>query len=168
VEQVVVVQGIREPVDLGQRLGRARDVALRDRAVEPHHRRGIQPRQQRVQAEHLRPVGLFPGRCLAMDRGDRGVELVRTRAAQPGRALDQPGRRRDRWLVPQRAILVFEQHQAAPRVQACRPAPQVQPNQRQQAERFGLVGQQPHQQAGQHSASRARSRRTAASPPVAR
>jgi len=143
------VQRVLQPVDLGERLGGTGDVPERDRPVEADHRGWVDGRQHRVQGEHLTPVGGSPGGSLTVDGGNRGLDLVRPRPAERGGSLDETDRAGDGAAVPEGSVLVLEQHQLSSPGQPCRPAGQVEPDQREQAERFGLVGQEPHHQAGQ-------------------
>ena len=76
-----------------------------------------------------------------MHRRDRGLQRVRTEAPRRERPLDQRRPFRDLRAIPQRAILIVEQHDFAVRRRARRAPRLVQEHQRQQSHRFGL-GQQ--------------------------
>ena len=71
---------------------------------------------------------------------DRGLDLVGTGAPEGPRLLDQPPGRRDRLPVPGAAVLVAQQDQAAPAVEAAARPRQVEPHQRQQPDRLWLFG----------------------------
>ena len=80
-----------------------------DCAVELDHRRGRDLPEPRVQLGDLRPVGLV----LEMERRDRRLQLVRARPPQPQRAVEHAPPLVDARLVPERAVLVFEQDELA-------------------------------------------------------
>ncbi len=77
-----------------------------------------------------------------MARGDRRLHLVRTGLPTPQRGVEDSRSLGDRVGVPPGAVLVFEQHQVAGTVDACRSARVVQEHQREQAQGFGFVGHQ--------------------------
>jgi hypothetical protein len=66
--------GLGELVQSGPRSVHHRD---RDDPVERHHRAGRGHVEEFVQAEDLRPVGVFGAWCLVVHGGDRGLQLVR-------------------------------------------------------------------------------------------
>jgi hypothetical protein len=77
---------------------------------------------------------------------DRGLQLARTRAAQPRRAYDQASRLSDRGPIPTPTILVGDQDQATGVVKPCACAGTVQPDQREQSQRLRLGGHKPSEQ----------------------
>ena len=75
-----------------------------------------------------------------MERRDRGLELVRARPAEAQRAVEQAAALLDPGRVPERVVLVLEQHE---RLAAARlAAGVVEEHQRRQAERLRLVRHQ--------------------------
>ena len=72
-----------ERVEQGEPGTRAVHHCDRDRTVQRDHRVGRDPLQQVVEGDDLGPVGVVVTRCLVVDRGDRGLDLVRADAARP-------------------------------------------------------------------------------------
>ena len=130
-----------EPVDpVDQHEARLGPVRHRDGhgAVQLDHGRRRQLAEPLVERRNLRPVGLR----LQVERRDRGLELVRPGTAQRQRPVEHGATLLDPLGVPQRAILVVEQHELARGVEPRSPARVVQQHQREQAEHLGLVGHQ--------------------------
>jgi hypothetical protein len=89
-EQVVVVQRLGQRFDLAKGSLSAVDVSKGDGTVELDDRRGIDRCQERVERQNLGPVGVLPGRRLAMQGGDRCFDLIRARSAEGAGAFDEP------------------------------------------------------------------------------
>ena len=93
-----------------------------------------------VEPGDLRPVdGLGQ-----VQRGDRRLQDVRPLSAQRDGAVERAAARDDLRVIPERAILILQQHELVA-LQACRATRVVQQRQRQQAVRLGLVGHQRRQ-----------------------
>ena len=75
-----------------------------------------------------------------MRGGDRGLELVRPGPAQADRALEHPEALVDAGPVPERAVLVVEEHELPVRADARRAAGVLEEHEREQPEHLGLVG----------------------------
>ena len=73
-----------ERVEQGEPGTRAVHHRDRDRAVQRDHRVGRDAFEQVVEGEDLGPVGVAVARRLVVDRGDRGLDLVRADAAPAG------------------------------------------------------------------------------------
>ena len=78
---VPLAEHLAQPVGLAQPGGGTEDMAERDRA--PEHRGGVlahgvvgQRDEVVVPGEDLRPVSLLGARCVVVQRGDRGLDLV--------------------------------------------------------------------------------------------
>src|SRR5581483_634259 len=84
VEQVVAVQV--QFVDQVERAARAVDLGDRDRAVQRDDWGGRVREQLVVEREDLGPVGVRGGRCVAVHRVDRRLDLVRA-GLVPAQAL---------------------------------------------------------------------------------
>ncbi len=80
-----------------------------------------------------------------MQRRDRRLNLIGPAAAMPHRLVDQRQPLRDHLLIPQRAVLVVEQHQRAAGVETGRRAGMLQQQQRRQAHDLGLALEQSQQ-----------------------
>ena len=133
--QQVVARQV-DPVD--QREARLRPFGHRDRdrAVQLDDRGGPPREQLPVERGDLRPVGLV----LEVERRDRRLELVRAGPAEPQGAVEQAAALLDPGPVPERAVLLLQQHE---RLAASRlAAGVVEEHQRRQAERLGLVRHQ--------------------------
>ncbi len=74
--------------------------------------------QQVVERDDLEPVGLLPRRRRRVAGGDRGLQLVAARIVEGGGPLEHRLAGRDPRGVPERAVLVAEQHQPAVAVEA--------------------------------------------------
>ncbi len=81
-----------------------------------------------------------------MDSHDRGLELVRAVATHASRPRDEIERLVDGLPLPQGPILVRQQNERSIAPEAGCGAREVEPHQRQQPERLGLVGHQPHEE----------------------
>ena len=93
---------------------------MRQRAVGPHHRRIGHGGQLVVGRADGGPVGLLPGRCRCVHRGDNGLRQVG--AGRPLR-LPQPVQPVcDAATVPAVTVLFVERYQCAGRVDAGRPS----------------------------------------------
>ena len=84
-----------------------------------------------------------------MQRRDRGLHLVRAAALVTHRLVDQREPLGDQLAVPAAAVLVFQQHDAAVRVEARGRARVLQQQQRGEAHDLGLAREQPQQQPGE-------------------
>jgi hypothetical protein len=131
--------GLVDQSEAGRGAGGHRD---RRGAVQPDHRgrRAGQPRV--VQAHDLPPVGRLGGRRLGVDRGDRGLELVRPEILAPERPLDQRAPLGDPPPVPPRPVLVLEGDERAVVVQAGLAAAVLEQHQREQPLDLGDPRQQ--------------------------
>ena len=109
----------------------------------------MQGEQLVVQGDDLGPVGLPPRPGPRVHRRDGRLQLVRPRRAHGGRPIQHLHPVRDRSRVPQRAVLLREEHDLARRVEARARARQVEPHQHDEAQDFGLLGQKPRDQARQ-------------------
>ena len=87
-------------------------------------------------------------RCASVDGGDRGLEGVGADTAGGERALDEARAVVDVAAIPERAVLVGEEHDLALGRRARRAPRFLQQHERQQAHGLGL-GQELHQQAAQ-------------------
>ncbi len=115
-----------------------------DGAVQLDDRRAGEAGELAVEGGDLRPVA----RLVGVQRGDRRLHDVGPAAAQRERAVEHRPARGDLAGVPQRAVLVGEQHELAV-AEARRAAGVVQQHQRQQAVHLGLVGHQLGQRAAE-------------------
>ena len=84
-----------------------------------------------------------------MQRRDRRLQLVEPGSAPAHRILEQTLALADPPAIPQRAVLIVEQHELAVFVDACGTARVVQQHQREQARDLGVVGHQAVQQSPQ-------------------
>ena len=114
----------------------------RDGAVELHDRRAAYPRELVIERCDPHPVALLPG----VQRGDLGLQHVGTAPAQRQRAPERRATVAYPPFVPQRAVLIGEQHDL-PIAPAGVTARVVQQHQRQQTAHLGLVGHQLHERA---------------------
>jgi hypothetical protein len=102
---------------------RARSVAHRDRHrvvhVDDRRRRGL--REHLVERNDLVPIGVLRARSTRVHRGDRRLQRVRMpRRAEADRALHFLHSAHRLIAVPQRSILILEQHDVAIRIDARR------------------------------------------------
>ena len=81
----------------------------RDGAVQRHDRRRLDRAEPSVQERDLLPIRVR----LGVQSRDCSLQLIRARARQRERTLERGLAGGDLLLVPQRAVLVGEQHQAA-------------------------------------------------------
>jgi hypothetical protein len=137
--QVVVVEPIRERGDRVECRARALELGQRQRAVQCDDRCRLEAVERVIEPHDGSPWCRCPRRRSGVRCQDRGLQLVRPRAAHPLRTRQQRDGGVDRRPVPSRAVLVGQQHErpigADSRVAAC----QVEPHQRQQAEHLWLV-----------------------------
>jgi hypothetical protein len=110
VVQVVVTEALGEVIQLGHRRARPRGVAHRNGPMEPGDRGRRQVQEHVVQQHDLLPVGVLETLGLRVAGHDRGLKLVRAGALPPGGPGEQPDRVRDSPAVPQRPVLVPQQH----------------------------------------------------------
>src|SRR5207302_6914200 len=75
--QVIVLQLVRQTLQLRQRRLRTGDVTHSDGAVQAHYRRRPEDQQRVVEQQDLRPVGCLPGGCLGVAGCDRRLQLIR-------------------------------------------------------------------------------------------
>jgi hypothetical protein len=149
VEQVVVVEVVLERCEQRESTLGTVGHRDRDRAVELDHRRGRGLGEPVVQRGDLRPVGVLgPGRS-RVERGDRALQLVRTRSSGEEGPVQGGETLVDHRVVPAGTILVLEQDHRPPWVRPGVPARMLQEHQREQAPDLGLVGHQHQDDAGQ-------------------
>ena len=120
-----------------------------DRAAQLDDRRAGDPRELAVQRGDLRPVA----RLVGVQRRDRRLHDVGPRPRSASARSSARAARGDLRRVPQRAVLVGEQHDLAV-AQARLAARVVQQHQRQQAVHLGLVGHQLGERAPERAAPR--------------
>ena len=80
VHQVIVAEVVLDRGDHRQSGLGPRGHRNRHRPIEAHHRRGPQAFERSVQGLDLLPVRVLRRRCSRMQRSDRGLDLIRTRA----------------------------------------------------------------------------------------
>ncbi|MHC2316297.1 hypothetical protein ACVIHC_003343 [Bradyrhizobium diazoefficiens] len=115
--------------------------------VELDHRRRIDPQQHLVEPADLRPVGRLKARRARMQRGDRGLHRIGLRPAGYAQCVvHETQTRLDLRAIPERAVLLFQQHDVADRRRASGAARVVQQHQGQQALDPGPVRHQPVEQ----------------------
>ena len=151
VQRRVPVQGAGRQDRLEHREAGQRAVGHpdRDRAVDLDHRRRVEPGERTVQQRDLRPVGLRDGGRLRVQRGDRGLQLVRAGFAAGQRAVEYARPLGDQGAVPPGPVLLGERHRPSVVVAPRRRPRVVQQHQREQPGRLGVRGQQPVQQPAQ-------------------
>ena len=125
---------------------RAANLGHRDRSVERHDRRWLHDLEGSIEQINLRPIGVFGPGGAGMQRGDCRLDLIRPAAAVAHGFVDQRQTLSDHLLVPQRAILIIEQHQRAVGIEARRGSRVLQQQQRSQPHDLGLALEQPQQQ----------------------
>ncbi len=130
----------------GARAGHFRDG---HRSIHSHHRRRPADLQQAIQVGDLWPIGLGEGRRHPMQAGDGRLHLVRAWSPATEHRLDQCGRLGNRRGVPQRAVLVGEQHDLAEGVGAGTASSVGGQGQCQQPDTLRLVGHQLDQHPGE-------------------
>jgi len=141
-------------LDQAERGERAARLRHRDGTIEGHHRRRLEPLQRAIQKLDLGPVGVLGPRRAGMQRGDGGLELIRTRPTVPHRLVEQRQPLGDHRPVPAAAILVVEQHDGAVGIEPRRGARVLKQHQRRQAHHLGLgreqrrLGAQPVEEPG--------------------
>ena len=135
-QQFVAVESAArlQRIDQIERARRSVHHRHRGGVIELDHRRRADPQQHLIEAGDLRPVGVAIARRPRMQRGDRGLHRIGFRPARhPQRLFHQLQAFGDLRTIPQRAILLFQQHDVA----ACGLAPGaarvVQQHQRQQS-----------------------------------
>jgi hypothetical protein len=128
---------------------RAVRYAKRHGAVDRHDRRRVELGQGLVERRDLRPVGAVEVRRLGVQRGDRRLDHVGTGAPQLQRADERGAAVCDPARVPARAVLILERDEVAGRVHACGSPRVGEQQQREQPERFGLVGHELREQPGE-------------------
>src|SRR5215472_1210400 len=129
-------------VEDGQAGSRALHHCHRDRPVGLDHRRGLVTAELSIEGCDLAPVGggrVGSGRVAG---GDGGLDLVRPRASGAQRLLDESDALGDRGAVPPAAVLVLQEDQAAGGVDAPWPSRVDEQQEREEAGRLGLLGQQ--------------------------
>ena len=136
--QVTVLVEPLDPVDELQPAFGPLGHRHRDRSVQLHDRRRSDRGQPAVERLDLRPVRLL----LEVQRRDRGLQLVRARPPTSHCAIEHPATLLDPSAVPQRAVLVLEEHERAVCVDPSLPPRVVQQHQREQPVRFRLVRHQ--------------------------
>ena len=139
VQVAVVVEAGQAIGELEARLGTV-GLADRDRAVELDHRRVGQPGELAVQRRDLRPVA----RLVTWSDAIAACTTYGTVATESQRAVEQRSPFLNLRCVPQRTVLVGQQHQVAVAEPGV-PAGVVKQHQRQQPVRLGLVRHQPGQ-----------------------
>jgi hypothetical protein len=144
--EAVVVFERREQFE--PRVG-AVDVSDGDGAVDGDDGRRVDLLESPVERRDLGPICLRDRRCLRVDGGDRGLQLVRAGAAQPHGPVEDGDALAEQGGVPTGAVLRVEADGLAGAVGAGPPARVGEHQQRQQAERLGVVGHQLGQQPGQ-------------------
>ena len=96
---------------------------------------------------------------MRVQRSDRGLQGVEARAAAAHGLLGQRLSLRDLAAVPQGAVLLFERHELARRVDPRRPARVLQQHQREEARHLAHARQEQKQQPAQADGSPAHSSR---------
>ena len=109
----------------------------RDGTVEPDDRRRVELLERGVHVGDHARLG-----SLGVAGGDRRLELVRAGAAKRRGALEDTEPFVDRRGVPERPVLVAEEHELPVRTDPRVAARVLEQEQREQAERLGLVGHQ--------------------------
>ena len=155
-------EGTPDPEEMeiaGERLGQGLDhlepsrgaAQLGDRhgPVEAHHRRRLQPLQQGIELVDLGPVGLLEPHRMGMDAGNGGLDLIGAGAPVAERLLHQRMAFGDQLAIPEAAILIFEQHDGALRIEARPRSRMLEKQERRQPHDLGLAREEPQQQAGE-------------------
>ena len=135
-------------IDFSQAGGRTIPHRQRDRPVQFDDGRGVGAQQRVVQAHDLGPVGRVGGGRFRVNGSDSRLQRVGAEPAGGERPFDQCDRLADLGPIPQRTVLLAEQHDLARRRGPRGVTRLVQQHQREQPDCFGL-GQQLHQQSTQ-------------------
>ena len=109
-----------EPVDLVEGDGGAVELGHGDGTVERDDRRRGDGHQLVVQRDDLIPGGRGNGRGVAVDRVDRGLDLVRPRHVAPEARTHQRLTLVDQRPVPPGAVLIGQQHERSRRTRCGR------------------------------------------------
>lgn len=154
VESVITLQRFAELVDLGQTHGGAVQFSERDRPVQPHDRRRVEPAQKVVQRHDLTPVRVPGIGRVGVHGVDRRQHLVPPGSIAAGGHDGQPLAHqgvplRDELPVPDRAVLIRQRHQRVGARHPGRASGVRQQHQRQQPRDLPVVGQQRPQHAAQ-------------------
>ncbi len=136
---MITAQRDGEIVDLAEGNLGPREMAQRDRSVETHHRAVRHAHEDVVEDDDLVPVRLRPRSGLRMQRRDRRLHLVRTARPHCARALQRRNAVGDRRVIPQRAVLVRQQHHLARCIEPRFGPREIELHQDEQAEHLGLV-----------------------------
>lgn len=123
-KEVVPVKraGGTQLVEQCQSGGRATIHCKRDGMVQLDDGRGDAPQKLLVQRLDLRPVRFLVALRASMERADRRLDLIGTGPAHPQGPFEQLAPLLDLHAVPERAVLVLEQHDAPVRRHAGPPA----------------------------------------------
>ena len=89
-----------------------------NRVIQRHHRPQGHAHQQFVKRKNLRPVCIFRPRRFVMNRGNGGLQLIGSGNLRTLSLLDQHESLGNEGAVPQAAVLVFQQHDVAVRIEA--------------------------------------------------
>ena len=117
----------------------------RDRTVQIDDGGRVHARQLAIEHRDLGPVGLVGASRRRVTRRDRRLHLVRTGLTAPQRAVQHRQPLGDLAGVPCRPVLIVEGDELALVIDSCRSPRVVQQHQREQPQRFRLVGHQPRQ-----------------------
>jgi hypothetical protein len=140
--QVTVVVETLDRLDRGEPGFGAFGHRDRDGTVQLDHGCPLEAEQLAVKGGDLRPVALRAG----VTGGDRGLKLVGARLTTAQGSLDESRPLGDLICIPARPVLLLEEQEPAPRIEAGLAPRVVQKHQREQAEGLRLVRHQPHEE----------------------
>ena len=133
-------------LDQGERRRRTLDLGESDRAVERDDGRGREPLQRRIEPLDLRPIGLLGRSGPGVEGGDRGLHLVRPRLPVAHGLVDEGKALGDHPRVPELAVLILQENDAAVPVVAGRSSRVLQEKERRQPHDLGLRREEPQQE----------------------
>ncbi len=120
-----------------------------DRPVHSNDRGRPDSFQHSIQLGDLGPVGTRKRRSQPMQARDCGLQLIRAWATSSQDRLDKFVRFVDRRAVPERPVLIGEQHDLAELVESGPSASVRGKHQLEEADRFAFIGHQRHEGSGQ-------------------
>ena len=142
VEVQVAAELVGQRIHGGEAGTRAGDLGDGDGPVEGDDRRWRHGEELVVQRQHLGPVGVHRGGCIAVHGVDRRLDLVRPRCVASQTGAHEVLALGDQSAIPQAAVLVGQQHQRAVGGDTSGPSRLTEQQQREQADRLALVGHQ--------------------------
>ncbi len=101
---------------------RATRACERERAIYAHGRDRTMTLEQGIEIGDLDPFGVGSTRSPAMDRGDRGFDLIGAWPIGQERAIEQLRGPYDRGAIPARAILLRQRNDSTVRVETLAPS----------------------------------------------